>query len=142
MELSQFKTVEQLAAAIKTMDMVTAVPWTPYHDTSTIVGWTSYTTKEIYYTKIFGKLVFVNFSLRGTSDDTTISFTLPFAKEGDSSALIFKPGRARDNSGWLNGTAIGQISGADAAFFTDEGFATWTASNEKAVYGQFFYVAA
>ena len=52
MNLTQFKTVEQLAAAIKTLDMVTSVPWTDYSATSTIVGWTSYTTKEIWYKKI------------------------------------------------------------------------------------------
>ena len=82
MDLKQFKTVEQLAAAIKTLDMVTSVAWTDYSATSTIVGWTSYTTKEIWYKKI-GKIVFVTFHIAGTSDDTVANFTVPFSNNAD-----------------------------------------------------------
>ena len=82
MELTQYKTVEELAAAIKSLDMVTAVPWTDYSGTSTIVGWTSYTTTEIWYKKI-GKLVFVQFDIEGVSDDTVATFTLPYSQQGD-----------------------------------------------------------
>ena len=66
MDLKQVKTVEQLAALMKTLDMVTSVAWTDYSATSTIVGWSSYTTKSIFYKKI-GKLVFVQFVISGVA---------------------------------------------------------------------------
>ena len=78
MDLSQFKTVEQLAAAIKTMDMVTSVAWTDYSGTSTVEGWSSFTNKKIFYKKV-GKLVFVKFQITGTSSQTYARFSLPFS---------------------------------------------------------------
>ena len=137
MDLKQFKTVEQLAAAIKSLDMVTSVPWTEYTD-STVTGWASFTNKEIYYKKI-GKLVFVLFRLNGTSDETFANFTLPYAGTID-----------------INGTCWGQDDGGTRAatiFFVDVsipdvdlywgGSATgFTASGTKAANGQFWYEIA
>src|SRR5205814_10418940 len=53
------------------------VAWMDYSATSTIVVWTSFTSKLIFYKKI-GKDVFVQFELTGTSNATTSTFTLPF----------------------------------------------------------------
>jgi hypothetical protein len=53
------------------------VPWQDYSASSTIVGWSSFTTKWIYYKKV-GKTVFVSFYIQGTSNATTASFTLPY----------------------------------------------------------------
>ena len=143
MELTQFKTVEKLAAAIKTLDMVTSVPWTDYSGTSAITGWSSTTTKEIWYKKI-GKLVFVQYRIEGTSNSTAISVPLPYDNNSHIRAL-FKPARAMNNSSWLNGSACGRIlaSGSNTAlFYTDESLAAWTASGTKVIMGEFWYVAA
>lgn len=51
--------------------------WIDYSNTSTIIGWTSFTTKIITYT-IIGKMLKISYSINGTSNTTTISFTLPY----------------------------------------------------------------
>jgi hypothetical protein len=139
MELSQFKTVEQLAAAIKTLDMVTAVPWTDYGGTSTINGWTSFTTNQILYKKI-GKLVFVNFFIEGVSDDTVVNFTVPYTTIGTCNVSLII--RRMDDST----TAVGlmTLSGSNNVVncYPAVTGGTWTNSGNKKVYGQFWYEAA
>ena len=49
---------------------------TDYSSTSTIVGWSAYTTKQIKY-KMIGSVYFVFFNIAGTSNSTTTYFTLP-----------------------------------------------------------------
>ena len=140
MELSQFKTVEQLAAAIKSLDMVTSVPWTDYSGISTIVGWSSATTGELSYKKI-GKLVFVVFHLAGTSDDTATSFTVPFSNNADMRVNVIVRG-LDDGSYNANTLCELPVSSNIVSFYTDLSGATWTASGSKTVIGQFFYEAA
>jgi len=50
--------------------------WVDYSATSTIVGWSSFTVKKISY-KIIDDAMIVDFNLEGTSNATTISFTIP-----------------------------------------------------------------
>lgn len=50
--------------------------WTDYSATSTITGWSSYTTKLMQY-EISGKTMSVMVQLEGTGSGTTTSFTLP-----------------------------------------------------------------
>lgn len=52
--------------------------WVDYSGTSTVVGWSSFTTKNIRYS-VNGNQVTVNYFIEGTSDATTITFTLPFS---------------------------------------------------------------
>ena len=139
MDLKQFKTVEQLAAAIKSLDMVTSVPWTNYGGSSTINGWTSYTTNQIMYKKI-GKLVFVNFFIEGVSNDTVVNFTLPYTTIGTCNVgLIIR--RMDDST-----TAVGLATLAGASnivnVYTAVTGGAWTGSGNKKVYGQFFYEIA
>ena len=145
MDLKQFKTVEQLAAAIKSLDMVTSVPWKDHSGTSTIFGWASYTTKVIEYKKI-GKLVFVNYSIIGTSggdDGTVATFTLPFSHghaAGNNPA--FSMAKARNNGNNLAGAGWGRVMTATATFYTTEAEAGWTATGSKWIQGQFWYEIA
>ena len=140
MNLPQFKTVEQLAAAIKTLDMVTSVPLTDYSGTSTIIGWTSYTEKIIEYQKIFGKLMFVNFRISGESDDTVATFTVPFGEGQTGSPLFFC--RSVDDGG-AGVASHGQFTAASiVTLYSAPSGAAWTNSGTKAVHGQFFYVSA
>ena len=136
MDLKQFKTVEQLAAAIKTLDMVTSVAWTDYSATSTIVGWTSYTTKSIFYKKI-GKLVFVQFVISGVSDDTVATFTLPYTQQGD--VQLQRVIRVLDNGTNAAGIAILPASSAIVTCYDTVGGSTWINSGNKYVIGQFWY---
>ena len=141
MELSQFKTVEQLAAAIKSQDMVTSVSWRGYHDASTIVGWSAYTAKLIYYKKI-GKLMFVQFYIDGTSDDTVATFTIPHTPNANPSFSAFYV-RSRDDNVWL-AQGLGLLTGGNATIqcYTTSDGALWTNSSTKTIVGQFWYEAA
>jgi hypothetical protein len=56
--------------------------WSNYYSSSTVVGFSSMTSSVINY-KRFGKLVFVQLNLTGTSDTTTLTFTLPYSTRSD-----------------------------------------------------------
>ena len=140
MDLSQFKTVEQLAAAIKSLDMVTSVPWTEYSATSTIVGWTSYTIRYIRYKKI-GKLVFVSFYITGTSDDVTTTFTLKYANT--TNPPTFAVCRSSDNGGiYVTGGLTIPVSSNMVTVYSTIAGGAWTASGGKSIWGQFWYESA
>ena len=59
-------------------DDVYSVVWTDYASSSTIVGWSGTPTAYIRYKKI-GKMVFVQFDISGTSNSTSVTFTVPYA---------------------------------------------------------------
>jgi len=140
MDLKQVKTVEQLAALMKTMDMVTSVPWTDYSDTSTIVGFSAYSVKLIRYRKV-GKLVFVVFSIHGTSDLVTTTFTLPFSNTTNPPINLVI--HAEDDSVWSWGRINVLASSATVSCYYGTGSGnTWTASGTKAVRGEFFFETA
>jgi len=116
------------------------VDWTDYSATSTIVGFTSYTTKQIWYKKV-GALVFVNFNLAGTSDATTLSFTLPFTSNARNYTFCCV---GIDNGSELDGNS-GSISNSNIVnIITNQNHTTtspWTTSGTKASRGQFWYEA-
>ncbi len=127
----------QIDSALAALETVT---WTDYSATSTIVGWSSFTTKKIYYKKI-GKRVFGSVFLSGTSNSTSITFTLPYTSE--SGSYIVESGQAVDNgaaktSPGLLYMAEGQST---ANGYLDFSGAAWTASGTKAILGQFSYEA-
>ena len=141
MNLDEFTTIEQLAAALKSLDMVTAVPWTDYSGTSTIVGWTTYTNKYIHYMKD-GIKVFVRFHITGTSDDAATSFTLPFTHINDGANLNLII-RIMDDGTYANDGHI--ILNSNSNLVTAEraaGSPNWTASGDKRIYGEFWYISA
>lgn len=113
--------------------------FTDYSSTSTITGWTTFTTKKIFYKKV-GKLMFVTFEIGGTSNSTSTSFTLP--NNCNTSAGIQIINYARDNSGTaVAGTSFMDPNTATLVCIPTVGGSTtgWTNSNTKSVIGQFFY---
>ena len=139
MLLKNFKTVEELAGAIKSLDIVTSVAWKGYHDTSTIVGWSSYTTKEIWYKRI-GKLTFVQFDIEGTSDSTSTSFTAPHTHNGDLGLNL--PCRIANSGTYAAGFLGIGVSSSTVNFYPAITGGSWTASGTKRIVGQFWYQAA
>lgn len=118
-----------------------SAPWQNYGASSTIGGFSVIIVRDIYYKKI-GKLVFVNFYIRGTSNSDSLYFTLPFTS-ASTMATIFSLG-CESNSAWQAAHGSGQLGGSSATVYTyinviGTGFA---ATNEKAVQGQFFYQIA
>ncbi len=115
--------------------------WADYSASSTIVGWASFTTKQIY-TKKIGKTVFVNFYLAGTSNATTITFTVPYTTPNVSNQFFVNLCTSEDN---------GVLSSTPGIVFTLSNSSTidvfkditssnpWTNSGTKIVQGQLWY---
>jgi len=115
---------------------------TDYSATSTITGWSSYTTKKIYYMVTNGK-VDVWFHLSGTSNSATTSFTVPYALDSDGPNLTLSDCRGFDSGSALavpcrGGAAAGSSTvGVYTAWDADTG---WTASGTKTIVGHFYYI--
>lgn len=120
---------------------VYTVDSTDYSSTSTIVGWSSFTTKLIYYRKV-GKRVDVWFNLAGTSNSTTTSFTLPYANANVME--INAAASAEDNSSFLTTPGLIQVLAnlSTASLFKDTSGANFTGSGTKRIYGQFWFYTA
>lgn len=130
--------IESILAGISDGDIAT-IPLTPYHDDSTIVGWSSTTIEDIRYKKI-GDLMFVQYVIEGISNATNAHFTLPYAKAIDESAsrLI----RAKNNSGaWVAGLSVLGNGSKQVNLYSSPNGGGWTASGTKGVQGGFFYWA-
>lgn len=129
-----------------TATQVGAIPsatWTDYSATSTIVGWSSFIYKQIYY-KVLGSLVFVAFELSGTSNATSISFTLPYASKAAPGQIGGAWNQAGDNGVALTtaGCFYMPAGGSLVYCYKDMNVSTWTNTNAKYVIGQFFYEKA
>jgi len=72
-------------------------PWVDISGTSVIVGFASYTTKVIQY-MLSGKLLTVNYDLRGTSNNAATSFTIPQVSKA-ASGFTVGFGRAMNGGG-------------------------------------------
>ena len=115
--------------------------WIDYSGTSSITGWSSFTTKVLKYKKQ-GNILFVQVNLIGTSNSTSTSFTLPFslsASSADIVAIAYVENSGRGTSG------VGSISGSTATVSyltsgtpTPTLSVTWTNSGTKRVTGTFF----
>lgn len=130
-----------LALSILPTDLYT-VAYQDYSATSTIVGWTSFTTKLIYY-KVIGKLVWVWYGLIGTSNATTVSFTLPYTSAntlGSRAACT-----VTDNGVVATTPGVSILNANSATVNVGKDYVStltaWTSSGSKSVVGQFFYQA-
>lgn len=114
--------------------------FTDYSNGSTVSGWSSFATKTIFYKKV-GKTVFFWFFIQGTSNATTITFTLPVATTG---LLIDVPCRAIDNGASQVDPGLVEISSGSTTVNVYKTMAggAWTNSGSKAIGGQFIYETA
>lgn len=105
---------------------------TDYSGTSTIVGWTSFTTK-LLQTFVYGKYIYVYFNLIGTSNSTSTSFTVQSNVLNSFSATGV---RTRDNSGTFTTGMFTTSASSNVITFAPTATAgSWTASNTKAIQG-------
>jgi hypothetical protein len=113
--LTELSYVKGVTSAIQTQinGKVTQNTWVDYSATSTIVGWSSFTIKNIRY-YVVGKIITVFYQFAGTSNSTTTTLTLPFANAGTN---VFYP-NAYTNNG-VSGVAAGRTR-----FLTSDSFAT------------------
>jgi len=129
-----------------TGDVYTAA-WTDYAGTSTITGWSSFTSnrKLIYYKKI-GKLVFVTFLLEGTSNATSVSFTLPYTAMTDAGNLMEYGGcmtEVIDNGSSVTTACKIRMDANTSTVlcYTNMATGAWTGSGTKSVRGSFWFEA-
>lgn len=119
-------------------------PWSDYSTASTIVGWASFTTKKIL-TKKVGNIVFVGYRLYGTSNATTITFTVPYTAVTTGMDYANLITYAQDNGSAINTSAVALISGGQAivTLYTSINEQTpWTASGTKNVSGCLWFCVA
>lgn len=117
--------------------------WTAYQETSTIVGWSSFTTKIIRYKKI-GNIVYVLFDLAGTSNSTAATFTLAVASASNG----MSPGAAlhitQDNGSQFTtpGRVVISVGTANVSTQANSAAGVFTNSGTKRITGQFWYETA
>ena len=130
----------ELTDDIKIDGDVYTTSWTTYGGTSTIVGWTSNTSTLINYKKM-GNLVFIQFYIDGVSDATNVTFTLPFTQINTNGIELKVAIQVGDNSTQSTTSGLLTLSpnSAMVSCFLDMAGASWTASNNKRVQGQFWY---
>jgi len=113
-----------------------------YSSTSTVVGWSSYTAKQIRYKRV-GTIVFVSFHIVGTSNAATATFTIPhLAASGMSTqgALVYT---AVDNGVVLTVPPRAYVNTGSGTININKDMAggAWTASGSKQVDGCIWYEA-
>lgn len=134
---------EQVAPAAALTALTTArgdVARTDYFSTSTKTGWAATPTGNIFY-KVVDDMVFVNFSINGTSNSTTTSFTVPETSMA-SLGVNFYMARMRDGDAFFdNGFCNLPASSTTVTCYTDnsKSAADWTATLTKQITGQFWY---
>ena len=125
-------------------DDIFSTAWTDISASSTINGWSSFTTKLIKY-KAVGKLVFVFYHLEGTSNSSSTNFTVPLTSKNDTiEQFLSSPSYGKDNGGNLAANTLRVDLAANSTqvdFYPIGGDAAWTTSGTKIIAGQFFYEA-
>ncbi len=113
---------------------------TDYSATSTVVGWSSFTTKDIRYKKI-GKTVFVWYSFNGTSDSTTTTFTLPFTAGLGATTSV--PQALTMDNGVYEAVGICYLSNGSSTvnLRRNPGSVLFTGSGQKICFGLFTFEA-
>jgi hypothetical protein len=109
--------------------------WTDYSSSSTIVGWSSLTT-QVLQLCILNNMLLVYVNLIGTSNVTTVSFTL---SKNSLWSMNIPCLMCMDNGSWKTANGIVSMSGATATCHLDNIGTGWTGSGTKSIEGQFFY---
>ena len=113
--------------------------WTNYFGSSTIVGWSSYTTSNLYVKKV-GNLVYVNFNISGVSDLATTTFTL--ADTGATGSMISKPIRVRNSGTFQITPGYLKFAGSTVTLYLNMNSGAFANTGTKTIQGSFVYEAA
>lgn len=128
----------KLNSVITNVNLLDPTDWVDYSATSTIVGWSSFTTKKIRY-RIIGKQMFVQIQLDGTSNSVSTSFTLPNSANNINS---YNNSYFVDNGVAYLGTFIINSASTTVTCYRWSAITTitgsWTNSGSKSIFGQFF----
>lgn len=124
----------KLNDVITNINLLDPTGWVDYSATSTVVGWSSTSSKIIRY-RIVGKQLFFQAYIIGTSNNLNTTFTLPNAAVGIPSTGCIKITN--------NGTStfgLFEISSGSSTVncYTSVSGAAWTASGTKLIFFQAF----
>jgi hypothetical protein len=129
----------KLNSVITEINILDPIDWTDYSATSTIVGWSSFTTKVLKY-RVVGKQVFIIYDFDGTSNSATTTFTLPYSAVNSTTATNY----GVDNGAGNITTAI--LSGSTVTLYRWTSLtvivASFTTSGSKRIFGQFNFQIA
>lgn len=108
--------------------------------TTTIVGFSSNTIREIWYKRV-GKAVLVNFHISGTSNATNLTFTLPFINTNNGQVEVMVAARVQNSGAFLAipGMAFLAVNSSTVSVFKDFAAATFSNTGTKSVQGQLWY---
>lgn len=115
----------KLNDVITNVNLLDPTGWVDYSATSTIVGWSSFTTKIIRY-RIIGKQLFFSARLDGTSNSTSLTFTLPNNNINVTQTFFVYAA----NNG-INVNSQAYVTAASNVVNALNGYTTWTASGTK-----------
>ena len=127
----------KLNSVITEINLLDPTDWIDYSATSTVVGWTTPMTTKIIRYRVIGKQLFCIYNFNGTSNSTSVTFTLP-NNLANSNLRSF--GFSIDNGTTIGSNLVSQNSGSNLINVYKDNFAVnaWTASGSKLAYGQFF----
>jgi len=110
--------------------------WTDYSGTSTITGWSSYTTKLLQY-EITDKVMRVMVQIEGTGSGATTSFTLPL----NASAWGTQYFILQTQNNTTQSASVATVSASGSTVTVSNSASTtssWTNAVQRNVRGQFF----
>ncbi len=115
--------------------------WTDYAASSTIAGFSGGVVKTIRYLTL-GKLVFVDYYLDATSNQTYLTFTVPFASANTAVTFDGVITQVQDNSVDIAvpGKSVLAVNSDIVTCYKTVAGGAWTASGNKIAHGSFWYV--
>ena len=138
--LTELSYVKGVTSAVQTQidTKITDNSWVDYSATSTIVGWTSFTTKKLQYKIVGANTMIVMFQLEGTSNAATTTFTLP--NNASSWGTQYFLYQATNTSGLAAAIAFINASSNVVTFsinINTTGTGSWSTTGAKNIRGQF-----
>lgn len=121
----------KLNDVITNVNLLDPTGWTDYSSTSTIVGWSSLGTRFIKY-RVIGKQVFYIVNLSGTSNSTSVTFTLAHTSIRQADVI----GYGINNGSPVNCLCETPVTSSTSVCYANLG--GWTGTGTKSVYVQFF----
>ena len=142
--VSELSIADELKYDPATGDVYT-VPWTDYSNISTIIGWDENGQDPIFEPKIYykkvGKLVFCQYCIRGVSNNTQTSFSLPWADALAGYGRLCISVNLDNTSNNTLGFAYNINGVVTITKVYTGGENEWTASGTKDVRGSFWFEA-
>jgi hypothetical protein len=108
--------------------------WVDYSGDSTVVGWSSTTTLEIFYRQVFGDTYECYYRISGTSNDTVATFTLPF-----NFLITFGFVGTTVNNGAANVGRNSATAGGGTVSLLGSATGSYASAGSKAALGQFMF---